>query len=211
MTTMQACIRLGARASSCQAARSISRLSLCHWRAAERQKQQATYASSATAATAPPEQAAVAPSGDGQPATERRKRVLSGVQPTGSLHLGNYMGAIRNWVDLQEQYDTYFCVVDLHAITMPHDPQELVKSTRSSAALYIAAGIDPARASVFVQSHVPAHAELAWLLSCVTPMGWLRKMIQFKEKSRCGSAQPPQLSAGTSLSLLPVVVTCSSY
>ncbi|KAF8066270.1 leucine--tRNA ligase [Scenedesmus sp. PABB004] len=117
-------------------------------------------------------------------ATERRKRVLSGVQPTGQLHLGNYLGAIRNWVALQEQYDTFFCVVDLHAITAPHDPVELRAATRSVAATYMAAGIDPNKASIFVQSHVSAHAELNWLLECVTPIGWLNRMIQFKEKAR---------------------------
>ncbi|GIL48829.1 hypothetical protein Vafri_5251 [Volvox africanus] len=114
----------------------------------------------------------------------QRKRILSGVQPTGRPTLGNYLGAMKNWVALQEQYDNFFCVVDLHAITVPHDPRELRASTRSMAATYIAAGIDPDRATIFVQSHVPAHAELAWLLSCVTPVGWLGRMIQFKEKSR---------------------------
>jgi tryptophanyl-tRNA synthetase len=113
-----------------------------------------------------------------------RLRVLSGVQPTGSIHLGNYLGAIRGWVALQETYDPFFCVVDLHAITAPHSPAELAASTRANAALYLAAGVDPARATVFVQSHVAAHSELAWLLNCVTPVGWLNKMIQFKEKSR---------------------------
>ena len=135
-------------------------------------------------------------------AIERRKRVLSGVQPTGSLHLGNYMGAIRNWVDLQETYDTYFMVVDMHAITLPHTPSELLHSTRSSAALYMACGIDPAKARIFVQSHVPAHAELAWLLSCVTPIGWLKKMIQFKEKSvKAGNEE-----VGTGLLTYPVLM-----
>ncbi len=110
--------------------------------------------------------------------------MLSGVQPTGSIHLGNYLGAIRNWVALQESYDTFYCVVDLHAITAPHDPRALAASTRAVAALYLAAGVDPTRSTVFVQSHVPAHSELAWLLNCVTPIGWLNKMIQFKEKAR---------------------------
>lgn len=125
----------------------------------------------------------------------RAERVLSGVQPTGSLHLGNYLGAIRQWVDFQneDQYndegevvpvENFFCVVDLHAITMPHDPKGLQESTLSSAALYLAAGIDPAKSKIFVQSHVPAHSELAWLLNCVTPMNWLERMIQFKEKSK---------------------------
>jgi tryptophanyl-tRNA synthetase len=118
-----------------------------------------------------------------QSALPQRPRVLSGVQPTGSLHLGNWLGAIRNWVDLQENYDTFFCVVDLHAITVPHDPVRLAEDTLSTAALYLACGIDPARSTVFVQSHVPAHSELCWLLNCVTPLNWLERMIQFKEKA----------------------------
>lgn len=119
---------------------------------------------------------------EAKPAT--RKRVVSGVQPTGAIHLGNYLGAIKNWVALQEEYDTLFFVVDLHAITLAHDPAELQQATKTSAALYIACGVDPAKASIFAQSHVSAHAELTWLLSCVTPISWLNKMIQFKEKSR---------------------------
>jgi len=112
-----------------------------------------------------------------------RPRVLSGVQPTGALHLGNWLGAIRNWVDLQESHDTFFCVVDLHAITVPHDPARLAEDTLTTAALYLACGIDPARSTVFVQSHVSAHSELCWLLNCVTPLNWLERMIQFKEKA----------------------------
>jgi tryptophanyl-tRNA synthetase len=118
----------------------------------------------------------------GKPA--RRPRVLSGVQPTGRLHLGNYLGAIRNWVGLQDSHDAFFCVVDLHAVTSPHDPKELREATRAMAAAYIAAGVDPKKAHIFVQSHVPAHAELGWLLECVTPVGWLGRMTQFKDKSR---------------------------
>ena len=110
-------------------------------------------------------------------------RVLSGVQPTGSLHLGNWLGAIRNWVDLQQSHDTFFCVVDLHAVTVPHDPAQLAADTRSTAALYLACGIDPNQSTVFVQSQVSAHAELGWLLNCVTPLNWLERMIQFKEKA----------------------------
>ena len=110
-------------------------------------------------------------------------RVLSGVQPTGALHLGNWLGAIRNWVDLQETHDTFVCVVDLHAITVPHDPSRLAEDTRSTAALYLACGMDPKRCSVFVQSQVAAHSELCWLLNCVTPLNWLERMIQFKEKA----------------------------
>jgi len=114
----------------------------------------------------------------------RLKRVLSGVQPTGALHLGNYLGAIRQWVQNQEAYDNYFCVVDLHAITVPHDPKKLRAETVQSAAMYVASGIDPSRSKIFVQSHVRAHAELCWLLNCVTPMNWLERMIQFKEKAK---------------------------
>ena len=112
-----------------------------------------------------------------------RPRVLSGVQPTGALHLGNWLGAIRNWVDLQQSHDTFVCVVDLHAITVPHDPSRLAEDTRSTAALYLACGMDPKRCSVFVQSQVAAHSELCWLLNCVTPLNWLERMIQFKEKA----------------------------
>ncbi|MEI6031420.1 MAG: tryptophan--tRNA ligase [Synechococcaceae cyanobacterium ELA739] len=112
-----------------------------------------------------------------------RPRVLSGVQPTGALHLGNWLGAIRNWVDLQDSHDTFFCVVDLHAITVPHEPARLAEDTLSTAALYLACGIDPQRSTVFVQSHVSAHSELCWLLNCVTPLNWLERMIQFKEKA----------------------------
>lgn len=114
----------------------------------------------------------------------RRKRVLSGVQPTGALHLGNYLGAIRQWVANQDSYDNYFCVVDLHAITVPHDPKKLRQETLQSAAMYLASGIDPSRSKIFVQSHVRAHAEMAWLLNCITPMNWLERMIQFKEKAK---------------------------
>jgi len=110
-------------------------------------------------------------------------RVLSGVQPTGNLHLGNYLGAIRNWVEGQHAYDNFFCVVDLHAITVPHDPTALADDTRAIAALYLACGIDLEHATIFVQSHVPAHSELTWLLNCVTPLNWLERMIQFKEKA----------------------------
>lgn len=113
----------------------------------------------------------------------RRKRVLSGVQPTGSLHLGNYLGAIRQWVSNQDTYDNYFCVVDLHAITAPHDPKSLSRDTIQAAAMYVACGIDPSKSKVFIQSHVTAHSELAWLLNCITPINWLERMIQYKEKA----------------------------
>merc|ERR1719478_1024423 len=130
---------------------------------------------------------APAAAADGEPAV--RKRVLSGVQPTGVLHLGNYLGAIRQWVANQELYDNYFCVVDLHAITAPHVPKELTKDSYRTAALYLASGIDPARSKIFIQSHVTAHAELQWLLNCATPMGWLEKMIQYKEKAQKQDAE----------------------
>ncbi len=109
-------------------------------------------------------------------------RVLSGVQPSGNLHIGNYLGAIKNWVRIQHDYESIFCVVDLHAITNYQKPDELRASIRDLAALYLAAGIDPKHSHIVVQSSVPAHAELAWLLTCVTPMGWLERMTQFKAK-----------------------------
>ncbi len=110
-------------------------------------------------------------------------RVLSGVQPTGNLHLGNYLGAIRNWVEGQHQYENFFCVVDLHAITAPHNPATLRTDTYTIAALYLACGIDLTYSHIFVQSHVCAHSELTWLLNCLTPLNWLEDMIQFKEKA----------------------------
>jgi tryptophanyl-tRNA synthetase len=110
-------------------------------------------------------------------------RIFSGIQPTGNLHLGNYLGAIRNWVALQNDYECIFCVVDLHALTQPQDPAELRASTREVTAAYIAAGVDPERCTIFNQSMVSAHTELAWLLGCLTPLGWLNRMTQFKEKA----------------------------
>lgn len=112
-----------------------------------------------------------------------KKRVFSGIQATGSLHLGNYLGAIKNWVKMQEQFDNYFCVVDLHTITVPQDPKMLRNSIREVAGLLFAAGLDEKSSVVYIQSHVRAHSELAWLLNCITPMGWLHRMTQFKEKS----------------------------
>jgi tryptophanyl-tRNA synthetase len=110
-------------------------------------------------------------------------RIFSGVQPTGNLHLGNYLGAIRNWVALQKDFDCIFCIVDLHALTVPQDPAQLSAQTREVTAAYIAAGIDPERCIIFNQSTVSGHAELAWLLGCLTPLGWLNRMTQFKEKA----------------------------
>eukprot|EP00953_Heterococcus_sp_UTEX-ZZ885_P002170 1687-Heterococcus_DN1.PRE.1 len=118
-----------------------------------------------------------------KPAT--KLRILSGVQPTGSLHLGNYLGAIKQWVAMQEDgYENFFCAVDLHAITVPHDPKKLKEDTLCATATYLAAGVDPSRSKIFIQSHISAHAELTWLLNCMTPMSWLERMIQYKEKAR---------------------------
>mmetsp|Transcript_34904 Transcript_34904/g.62821 ORF Transcript_34904/g.62821 Transcript_34904/m.62821 type:complete len:443 (+) Transcript_34904:119-1447(+) len=159
----------------------------------------------------------------------RTRRILSGVQPTGSLHLGNYLGAIKQWVEFQntgkfasaenldgEEFkeeeeksdvevinENFFCVVDLHAITVPQDPSELEESTLASAALYIAAGIDPTKSKVFVQSHVSAHAELAWLLNCATPMNWLERMIQYKDKAKKASGTE---SVGVGLFTYPILM-----
>ncbi len=113
-----------------------------------------------------------------------RTRILSGIQPTAdSFHLGNYLGAVRQWVPLQDGHDTFYCVVDLHAITMGHEPDVLRARTRTAAAQLLAAGLDPARCSLFVQSHVPQHAELAWVLSCITGFGEASRMTQFKDKA----------------------------
>jgi len=112
-----------------------------------------------------------------------KKRVLSGIQPTGSLHLGNYLGAIKHWVDRQHARENFICIVDLHAITLWQDPESLRDNTRKSGALLIACGIDPEQSTLFVQSHVRAHAEACWLLTCVTPLGWLERMTQYKDKS----------------------------
>ena len=110
-------------------------------------------------------------------------RIFSGVQPTGNLHLGNYLGAIRNFVRLQDDYECVYCVVDLHALTVWQDPAELVSNTREVVAAYLAAGIDPEKHIIFNQSQVPAHAQLAWLFNCVARLGWLNRMTQFKEKA----------------------------
>ena len=110
-------------------------------------------------------------------------RVLSAIQPTGDMHLGNYLGAVRRWVELQHRHDAIYCVVDLHAITLPYDADELAERTRQTAMLLLAAGLDPDRCTLFVQSHVHAHTDLTWLLNCVATFGELRRMTQFKEKS----------------------------
>ncbi|MDB5084018.1 MAG: tryptophanyl-tRNA synthetase [Bacilli bacterium] len=114
--------------------------------------------------------------------TQQHKRVFSGVQPTGDVHIGNYLGAMKQFVDLQHQADCFFCVVDLHALTLPQEPEQLRQKTLEVAALYLAIGLDPKQATIFVQSHVPGHAELGWLLQCVARMGEMSRMTQFKEK-----------------------------
>jgi len=124
----------------------------------------------------------------------RPKRVLSGVQPSGNLTIGNYLGALKQWAREQHNFDSYFCVVDLHAITVPYNPAELRAKTREVAALYLACGIDPEVSTIFVQSHVPAHSELAWLLNGITPLGWLNRMTQFKDKA--AKQQADSVSAG---------------
>src|SRR6202050_3833319 len=112
-----------------------------------------------------------------------KARVFSGVQPSGDLHIGNYLGALGNWVKIQHDYESIFCIVDLHAVTTYQPPDELRAKIEEIAALFLAAGIDPNHSNVMVQSAVPAHAELAWLLTCVTPFGWLGRMTQFKAKA----------------------------
>jgi tryptophanyl-tRNA synthetase len=129
-----------------------------------------------------------------------RKRVFSGIQPTGELHLGNYIGAVQRWVEMQDEHECFFCIVDLHALTLPWDPKTLGERTLATGALLIACGIDPELSIVFVQSHVPAHAELAWTLQCIARMGELRRMVQFKEKSK-GATE----SVGVGLFTYPVL------
>ncbi len=113
----------------------------------------------------------------------KKKRILSGIQPSGTIHIGNYFGAIENWVRLMDEYDSFFMIVDLHAITVSYDPSLMPQRVWEAALDNIAAGLDPARCTIFIQSHVPEHTELCWLLNCVTPLGELNRMTQFKEKS----------------------------
>jgi tryptophanyl-tRNA synthetase len=135
--------------------------------------------------------------------TSMKKRVFSGIQPTGNLHLGNYLGALRNWVQTQAEYDNIFCIVDLHAITVPIDPKELHYSTRQLAALYLASGLNTRYCKLFVQSHVHQHAEMSWIMECFTPMGWLNRMTQFKSK-----AGENMDAVGTGLYCYPVLMAC---
>ncbi len=134
-------------------------------------------------------------------AASGKPRVFSGVQPTGVLHLGTYVGALRQWVARQDDRENVFCIVDLHALTIPEavDPAQLRSRVRSTAAQFLAAGVDPEKSTIFVQSHVREHSELSWLLSCVTPLGWLHRMTQFKSKS------DGRESVGTGLLVYPVL------
>jgi tryptophanyl-tRNA synthetase len=129
-----------------------------------------------------------------------KTRVFSGMQPTGNLHIGNYLGALKNWVRIQQDYECIFCIVDLHAVTVYQDPAGLRGKIAEIAALYLAAGIDPKVSSIMVQSAVPAHAELAWMLTCVTPVGWLERMTQYKTKAAS------QESTGDGLLQYPVLM-----
>ena len=122
-------------------------------------------------------------------------RILSGIQPSGNFTFGNYLGALKQWVAMQEGYDSFYCIVDLHAITAVQEPGELRQNTREGAAMLIAAGIDPDVSTIFVQSHISAHSELAWMMTCMAPLGWLHRMTQFKDKS----ARQAQESIGAGL------------
>lgn len=130
-----------------------------------------------------------------------KKRILSGAQPTGELHLGNYLGALKNWVALQNEYESFFCIVNLHAITLPQNPEILRRKTLDLARIYLASGIDPNVSTVFVQSDVSQHAELAWVLSCIARMGELERMTQFKDKSKGNSER-----SGVGLFTYPVLM-----
>ena len=131
-----------------------------------------------------------------------RKRIFSGIQPSGNLHLGNYLGAIKNWVELQNEFESIFCVVDMHAITVPQDPEQLRKKTIEVAKIYLASGIDPKKSSIFIQSHVSEHAELMWVLNTIARMSDLDKMTQFKDKSQKGGSE----GAGVGLYDYPVLM-----
>ncbi len=129
-----------------------------------------------------------------------KARIFSGVQPSGNLHIGNYLGALKNWVEIQCDYESIFGIVDLHAVTVYQDPAELRQKIRETAALFLAAGIDPKQSSIVVQSSVPEHSELAWMLTCVTPVGWLERMTQYKAKAQA------QETVGDGLLQYPVLM-----
>ena len=133
-----------------------------------------------------------------------KPRIFSGMQPTGALHIGNYLGALRNWAEIQYDYEPIFCIVDQHAITVQQDPEALRESCEQVAALYLAAGIDPAHSAIFVQSRIPAHVELAWIFTCTVPFGWLSRMTQFKAKAQQAGAS--QDSVGAGLLVYPVLM-----
>lgn len=130
-----------------------------------------------------------------------KKRIFSGAQPTGELHIGNYLGALRNWVALQDEYDAIYCIVNLHAITLPQDPQTLRQKTLDLARIYVAAGVDPLKSTIFIQSDVPQHSELTWVLSCISRMGELERMTQFKDKGKGNTER-----AGVGLFTYPVLM-----
>ncbi len=130
-----------------------------------------------------------------------KKRIFSGAQPTGSLHIGNYLGALKNWVALQDEYEAFYCIVNLHAITLPQDPKTLRQKTLDLARIYLAAGVDPQKSTIFIQSDVPEHAELTWVLSCQARMGELERMTQFKDKGK-GNAE----RAGVGLFTYPILM-----
>jgi len=130
-----------------------------------------------------------------------KKRIFSGAQPTGELHIGNYLGALKNWVALQDEYESFYCIVNLHAITLPQDPKILRQKTLDLARIYLAAGIDTSKSTVFVQSDVPEHAELTWVLSCIARMGELERMTQFKDKGKGNTER-----AGVGLFTYPVLM-----
>ena len=130
-----------------------------------------------------------------------KKRIFSGAQPTGQLHIGNYLGALKNWVALQEEYESFYCIVNLHAITLPQDPKVLRQKTLDLARIYLAAGIDPETSTIFIQSDVPEHAELTWILSCIARMGELERMTQFKDKGKGNSER-----AGVGLFTYPLLM-----
>jgi len=138
------------------------------------------------------------------------KRVLSGIQPSGQLTLGNYIGAIQNFVKLQEEHECFFMVVDLHAITVPQDPEKLREQTESVAALYIAAGLDPSKSNIFLQSHVHQHAELGWLMTTLTYMGELERMTQFKDKSEGKQSVGSGLFVYPSLMAADIIISSRS-
>jgi tryptophanyl-tRNA synthetase len=120
---------------------------------------------------------------------QNRQRVFSGIQPSGTPHLGSYLGALKNWVAIQDDYENYYCIVDLHALTVPQDPKVLRHNVRETTAVYLAAGLDPEKSVIFRQSRVSAHTELAWLLNCIAKVGELSRMTQFKDKSQRGGAE----------------------